>query len=205
MVNKNFIDLSGKRFGFWTVLRRAPNDKNSHTAFFCRCDCGNEVIVLALSLTRGTSTKCIKCSQKYRHTFHGMSLSKTYSVYIQMIERCHNPKHASYNNYGERGIYVCSDWQESFKNFLRDMGEAPLGLSIERIDNNLGYSRENCLWVTWKEQCRNRRNTIHIGEINNGWEILDYHQFEKKTYVMKCNQCNFVRKIKSCNFRRMKK
>ncbi len=80
-----------------------------------------------------------------------------------MITRCENPNTKSYYLYGERGISVCSRWRESFRNFLDDMGPRPgEGYSLDRLDNNLGYSPDNCRWATRLEQGRNRRNALRV-------------------------------------------
>lgn len=87
--------------------------------------------------------------------------SKTYSVWNEMRARCRNPKHARYADYGGRGITVCERW-EDFRNFLADMGEAPPGLTLDRRDNDKGYSKANCRWAPAAIQNRNTRKNRMI-------------------------------------------
>lgn len=87
--------------------------------------------------------------------------ARTRSVWRTMRARCSNPKHISFSRYGALGISVCSRWGD-FDNFLADMGLAPAGLTLERTDGMLGYSPENCIWVTPKQQARNRSNNVSV-------------------------------------------
>ena len=83
--------------------------------------------------------------------------SKTYSIWTTMKSRCNNPNTRQYRWYGAKGIKVCNRWLK-FENFLEDMGEAPKNLTIERQDNNKGYSPDNCIWETWEVQRKNKKS-----------------------------------------------
>lgn len=102
-------------------------------------------------------------SQKHFNVRHGHAcngvVSKTYKAWRGMISRCHNPKDKDFKDYGGRGIQVCSDWMDSFKSFLSGVGEAPVGMTIDRIDNSKNYEPGNVRWVSRREQNKNRRNT----------------------------------------------
>jgi len=89
---------------------------------------------------------------------HGYYGTKIYAVWASIIQRCNNPNHKQYKDYGGRGIIVCKRWLK-FENFLEDIGEIPKGLTLDRINNNGSYSLENCKLSTMKEQQRNTRRT----------------------------------------------
>jgi len=99
---------------------------------------------------------------------HRMKGTSIYDAWRGMRYRCTNRNHKYYADYGGRGITVCDEWLHSFENFYRDMGDKPKGLSLDRIDNDKGYCKENCRWSTAKEQTNNKRNTVYVvykGEI----------------------------------------
>ena len=123
-----------------------------------RCACGAMKWVEERSVRRGLTQSCGSCANKT----HGRSKTPEYAVWRSMLARCANPKHPAFHNYGGRGITVCDAWW-SFDKFFADMGEQPFkGASIERVNNDLGYSKANCVWATTTEQSRNRRTNRRL-------------------------------------------
>ena len=94
-------------------------------------------------------------------TKHWKSYTAAYSRWTNMKDRCRNKRNIRFHRYGGRGIGICKKW-ESFDNFYYDMGDPPCGMTLDRIDNNKGYSKENCRWATYKEQQRNMHNSIFL-------------------------------------------
>jgi hypothetical protein len=157
-------DLSGKAFGRWYVLGRAENQK-SHAQWNCRCECGEERIVLGVNLRHNKTLSC-GCLLKEIVTTHGHTKSRapyssTYSAWRNMKSRCNGTQAKGFHRYGGRGITVCKEWINSFDKFLQDMGERPKSLELDRINNDSGYSKENCRWVTHKENMQNRSKTLY--------------------------------------------
>lgn len=157
-------DLTGKKFNRLTCLGRDPESKPKVPKWIFRCDCGTVKSIQPAAVTRGMTQSC-GCLNREIVTKHGQGApgkrTKTYMAWGSMLSRCNNPDHASFDDYGGRGITVCPEWHE-FERFLSDMGEVPKGLSLDRIDNSLGYFKANCRWATHQEQMRNRRNTHFI-------------------------------------------
>lgn len=104
-------------------------------------------------------------SHSHGHTSGGAS--KTYMVWASMKARCNNSSSKDYKYYGGRGITIDPTWH-TFERFLEDMGEAPAGLTLERKDNNLGYSKDNCCWSTWTEQGMNKRRQKRPSDNKSG-------------------------------------
>lgn len=147
---------AGERYGRLVVtVQRNPCEPRVQ----CRCDCGKDHSVPLGEWGKSKSCGCLRKEILLaRHTRHGMADTRIYDIWTQMVQRCHNSRNARYADYGGRGITVCERWRD-FVNFYADMGERPAGRSLDRIDNDLGYSPENCRWATNTEQRRNRRDT----------------------------------------------
>lgn len=191
---KEKYNLTGKRFGKLLVIKRDgeyryKNCGGTIPKYLCKCDCGNEVYVLANSLRSGNQTSCGCEMDKYFHKTHGMSKSKLYKTWMGMKARCYNRNSDGYSHYGGRGIKICAEWlgEHGFENFAKwayengyDESKEKSEQSIDRIDVNGDYSPDNCRYADSHIQATNKRNSIHIaynGEIHSPgeWdEIMGY-------------------------------
>ena len=166
-------EIIGKHFGKWRVISEAePYHKTGYgyqKRYNCLCDCGREKMVWRRNLLSGASTSC-GCSKrgkpKYSQERHEYAISRISDIYGAMKKRCYSPNSVNYNNYGGRGITICDEWlgvdgDLRFYRWSLEHGYSD-ELSIDRIDNNKGYSPDNCKWSTRQEQNDNKRSSRFI-------------------------------------------
>lgn len=156
----------GDKYGELTVIGFSHINKHRQKIWDCFCECGNNCKVATSSLTSGHSKSC-GCNRRKNIviavTKHKQSKNRLYRIWCNMKTRCYNKNSSVYKNYGGRGIQVCSDWKD-YKVFSEWASKNGYNekLTLDRIDNNKGYSPDNCRWISFEEQQCNKRNNVYL-------------------------------------------
>lgn len=186
-------DISGQKFGRLTAIEFIRLNEHRDAEWLFQCDCGNECIVVAYRVNKGHTQSC-GCLKREKaslaKTTHGFSKTRIYSIWLDMRRRCSDKKRKDWINYGGRGITVCNEWQNDFNSFY---GWATGNgyndnLSIDRKDNDSGYSPDNCQWVTKKHQNNNTRANRQLtafGETKNLQQWADEYGIGHATILFR--------------------
>jgi len=156
------LDIVGNKYGKLYVIKDVGTSEDGHSLFRCKCDCGNEKVIIGGSLTKKNGTKSCGCliieTTIKNKTTHGKTKTPEFATWSAFLNRCYNKNNKNYNKYGEKGIKVCNRWKKSFINFLKDMGNRPSSKhTIDRINPHGDYTPENCRWATLLQQSHNQR------------------------------------------------
>jgi hypothetical protein len=167
---KALVVNKGDKYNLLTIIKELNKSKKGERMFLCQCDCGNETTLSLGTIRHGNTKSCgclkIKTSSELLLK-HSLSNHRLYKTWTNMKSRCYNKNTRSYKDYGARGIKVCDEWKNSFINFYNDMHPTyQEGLTIDSVNNDKDYCKENCRWATATEQQNNKstnRTVVHNG------------------------------------------
>lgn len=162
MIGKNYKKEVGNTFNYLTVVGLKNPTKHGNPQILCRCVCGNETVKSAYKVVNGTTKSCgcmMASMISERTSTHGMSNTAIYRRWRAILNRCYRESDIQYKDYGGRGIEVCKRWHK-FENFYKDMGDPPPNSHIDRKNNDRGYCKPNCKWVSIKDSMLNTRRKV---------------------------------------------
>lgn len=191
-------DLTGRKFGRLTAIRRVGKNKKRESLWLCQCVCGRQKIIVSTSLKKGGTRSCgclmkevasKKAKIKKMALVHGFSGSRLYEIWCGIKSRCQNPNDTCYKYYGGRGISVCPEWQNylNFHDWAINNGYND-SLTIERIDNDGNYEPNNCRWITKEEQARNKRTSRLITYNGETKSLIQWAEILNIKYSSLCNR-----------------
>lgn len=208
-----YEDITGKKFNRLTALEYAGQGNRRRTYWLCQCDCGNKVKVQTVHLKSGHTTSCGCRLQEVKDNIgnvnykNGLSQSRLYFAYHNMINRCFRENNYEYSNYGERGITVCDEWKDRTKNGFVNFANWALNngfkdnLTLDRINVNGNYEPSNCRWVDLLTQANNKRKTRKI-KING--QVDTVSNWSRKLNVSYWNLLNYSKGKKNCKYSSLK-
>jgi hypothetical protein len=182
------INLVDQKYNLLTVVRFIGRDKKGVSIWECRCDCGKIKAAKSTPLKAGhvKSCGCLKGRNLKELKKHGEAARQTreYNSWCKMKQRCYNPNHKFYKDYGGRGVIVSPSWLISFENFITDMGRAPSSQhTLDRFPNKNGnYELGNCRWATKLEQGLNKRNNVLVCFEGESMPLSEYARRNKITH-----------------------
>lgn len=189
-----FVDLTGMSFNRLTVIEMCDREPGKRIHWLCKCICGNYCLVPSNPLKNGRTKSCGCLANDLtsaRTKTHGMTGTRIYKQWKDMVSRCFNKNRSDFKYYGGRDITVCREWSDSFETFYKDMGEPPNGYTLDRINVNGNYEPSNCIWASRLTQTINRRiqhnNTSGVSGVSydkriSKW-IADIRINNKKKYL----------------------
>lgn len=205
----NIEKFIGKKFNSLKLIKEEhphiTKGGHKHRQGLFICQCGVKKTIQFSTVFSGMTKSCGCHSRKNAsdrlkkiNKTHGLSKTLEYNIWVSMKKRCLNKNHQSYSDYGGRGIFVCNSWINSFESFINDMGLRPnKKYSLDRINNNDGYYKDNCRWASKKQQSRNQRNNVRLeafGEskcmsewaliLGFSWQKLHYRIFLSNNYSL---------------------
>lgn len=193
----HYKDRIGQKFGRLTILEYRP--KNQRGRFVCQCECGTIKEINCSHLISGKVSSCgclakeLKTQRNKGNKFavlHCKSNTRLYQVWLDMKQRCYNPKQVGYKWYGNLGIKVCKEWKNDYLSFEKWAVQNGYkdNLTIDRIDCKGDYEPNNCRWVDWKTQSRNKKDTILITYNGKTQCLKDWCAELKKPYPTVANR-----------------